>query len=298
MKRLLLVFISTACMAYSQANPQQILIALGSKYSGPGDVVSGAMAWWGLRAYSNAKAGTKAANICNASDTNCADVNTLTNGNFDVATSQGAPLNCGGAGGTCTVKTLYDQSGSTLCIGSTACNLTNTTIANRPTLTFNCVGALPCMTWASPTVQVLSSLGLIATQSQPFSVSAVGERTGAFTSIGDIAGGASNGFQFGFGGSANTALLYAGTITTATAADSTLHALQGLANGASSVISVDGSPTNVSAGANTLFSGSVLTMGKNNNGLTGLVMEQGLWGSSISSSFSALSINQHAYWGF
>src|ERR1700733_9426847 len=43
-------------------------------YTGPGDVVPGALAWWGLRAYGAATAGTKAINICRASDSTCEDI--------------------------------------------------------------------------------------------------------------------------------------------------------------------------------------------------------------------------------
>lgn len=268
-------------------------------YSGPGDIASGALAWWGLRAYSLATAGTKAANVCNASDANCADVNTLANGDFDVSTAQGAPLSCGGAGGTCTIKTLYDQSGSLACTGSVACSLTQATIASRPTLTFSCLGALPCMTWTSSQVmRSVTNPGWSSSHAQPFSGSAVGERTGSFTSFADIVAPSDTQVQLGFANSANSALLYAGSIATATAADSAWHALQGLWSGASSVISVDGSASTVNAGTTGLTGAQQPCMGSCNNGLTGKSTEAGVWASDISSSFVALSSNQHSYWGF
>jgi hypothetical protein len=174
-------------------------------YAGLGDVNPSAYLSVGLRAYTAATAGTKAANICNSGDANCADVNSLVNGNFDVATAQGTPLNCGGAGGTCTVKTLYDKSGSLNCGGS-ACDFTNATAANRPTLVFNATGAgRACMAFNGS--QFLTSPAA-TTINQPFSVASYLERTGNFTSLGNVISSANvvDNFQMGPGGSANTVL--------------------------------------------------------------------------------------------
>src|SRR5215472_2356967 len=76
-------------------------------YQGPGDVVSGATAWWGYRAYNAAKCGTAAVNVCNVSDVVCADQSTsATTGQLFLNTVGGT--NCVSAG-PCTNKTLYDQ---------------------------------------------------------------------------------------------------------------------------------------------------------------------------------------------
>src|SRR5258706_14710917 len=145
-------------------------------YQGPGNVVTtGWIFWFGLRAFSAATAGTKAANICNSGDANCADVNTLANGNFDVATATGAPLNCGGAGGTCTIKTLYDKSGATNC--TTACDFTQATIASRPTLVFNCINTtLPCIRWGGSTGSMVTP-NLTSIFFQPYTVSVIFKNT-------------------------------------------------------------------------------------------------------------------------
>jgi hypothetical protein len=94
----------------------------GGSYVGPGDVVASPLVWYGLRAVSAsyATAGSKLANICNASDANCADVSSTSSGNFNVATATGSPSNCGGAGGTCTVKILIQINGP---IGASKTNL-------------------------------------------------------------------------------------------------------------------------------------------------------------------------------
>lgn len=269
----------------------------GGGYTGPGDVVSGAVAWWGLRAYSTAAAGAKAANICNSLDAACADINSLSNGNFDTTTAQGSPLNCGSTGGVCTVKTLYDQTGANKCNSNTSpCDLTQSTIALRPVLTFSCSGSLPCMTWTI--TQTIKSATGISAAAQPISISAVSERTGSTTSFSDITSGdPSGGTQFGFASTTNTALLYGGSVATKSSVnDNAIHAMQGLLNGASSVIYVDGSSSNVSAGTNA--PSSSFCMGNCNNGLAGISMEAGWWSGDKSASFSSMNSNQHSYWGF
>ena len=60
----------------------------GGAYVGPGDsgIQPGAAAWIGLRAYSLAKAGTKAINLCDNAGANCSDESTNASGNLVVGT--------------------------------------------------------------------------------------------------------------------------------------------------------------------------------------------------------------------
>ena len=79
-------------------------------YVGPGDIVSGATAWYGLRAYSAAIAATgtqKAINIRRASDNTTKDILIRKSGNLDPTT---AATFC--ASTTCYVTTWYDQTGN------------------------------------------------------------------------------------------------------------------------------------------------------------------------------------------
>ena len=66
------------------------VISGGTTYIGPGDVVSGATAWYGLRGYNAAFAtGSKAAiNVRRATDNTTSDINILANGNLDIATAE------------------------------------------------------------------------------------------------------------------------------------------------------------------------------------------------------------------
>lgn len=63
-------------------------VATGQIYIGPGDIASGAKAWYGLRAYNNAYMGSKAINIRRASDNSTEDINVLSPaGGLDTATA-------------------------------------------------------------------------------------------------------------------------------------------------------------------------------------------------------------------
>lgn len=274
---------------------------VASSYTGPGDVVSGARFWYGLRAYSNATAGTAAARICNASDANCADVNTLSDGSFDVATATGAPLNCGGAGGTCTIHTLYDQTGNNACTAAT-CNVLNTTIGNRPTLTFNCIGSLPCMTFTSASSQVLSSATNLTSTSQPNSLSGAAQTTNTGTArhlVGTNGAGAN---QIGYTTTNNFVQAYAGAnLGVATATAGSYHALQAVLNGTpNSAISVDGAYSGGNAGGQAMT--GIISVGAINASqyMSGQILEAGGWNGVAFSSgqASSMSANQRSYWGF
>ena len=104
----------------------------GVAYVGPGDIVSGATAWYGLRGYSAAYAATgtgKAINYRRASDNSTQDGVILTNGKFDIATANAFAGPDGGTG-VCTAST--SGSSTTLTIASCA---TSATLHSGDTLT-------------------------------------------------------------------------------------------------------------------------------------------------------------------
>src|SRR5262245_54633133 len=76
-------------------------------YNGPGDIVSGAMMWWGLRAYSSATRGTNCCRIRRASDNAEQDFTTLQNGNVDRSAISTFLTSTTGF-----FTKLYDQSGN------------------------------------------------------------------------------------------------------------------------------------------------------------------------------------------
>lgn len=270
-----------------------------SSYVGPGDVKASASMWWGLRAYSSATAGNRAANICNAADANCADISTLANGNFDVATAQGAPLNCGGTGGTCTLKILYDQSGANSC-GGAACDFQQATIAARPVLTFSCLGALPCFT--SSTATGAMQTGGSSSVAQPFTLVAMAQRTGNFTTYNTIITntGGSVGLYYNTTGNAD---FFVGADHAFAASNSAWHALQAIGNSTTSSGTTDGSTTSISA-ASTAFTSAATIRAFNDSSppgdaMLGTVTEFGVWPSAFAGGdLTAMNSNIHSYWGF
>lgn len=270
-------------------------VAVAAGYSGPGDVVSGALAWWGFRCYNAAYSGNVADIWDSSTGSTTETLLTCSAGGTVNQTINSLATTCAVA---CSVKQMYDQSGAASC-SSAACNLSQATNSRRPALTTSCQNSKPCLVCAGSLIFVSDPVAL--TQAQPFTISAVGERTGAFSSFGDIYSNDSGGTQVGFSNSANNALEYAGTVQSATAADSAWHSLQFVINGASSLIYVEGTSTSASPGAATLASGGHGICADNNNGgnpATGNVTEVGIWGAFSPSQASAMTANQRAYWGF
>lgn len=268
-------------------------------YQGPGDNKAGATAWWGLRAYSKATAGNNAAIICNAADANCVTIHTLTSGTFDVATTIAAPLLCAGAGAPCTVKQLYDQSGTNACTAA-PCDMTQSTIAQRPVYTLNCVGGLPCMTGSSATG--FMSTVTNSSIAQPFTITAMAQRTGNLSAYNALIINAANtvGIYYHTAGNAD---FFVGTDHNFAAADSAWHALQTVGNGASSSGTSDGTTTAISAAATALTSASTIRAfndaGPPGDALIGTMTEFGVWSSAFTTNDLALmNSNMHAFWSF
>lgn len=276
----------------------------GIVFSGSGDIAPSAIVWAGLRAYSKATAGTKTANICNSGDANCADVNTLANGNFDVATAHAAPLNCGGAGGTCTIKTLYDKIG-TNCGG--ACDLTNATAANRPTLVFNDTtgGSRACMRFNGST-QFLATTGNLVAFAQPFTVSTYAISNTVSTQTQLIAStGTADQWTILHPNAANLWGLYAGaSAPNVTANDSAWHSASAIFDdfGGGSVFNIDGTANAVSLGSSGASSGThIVVLGAGPSGTggfwTGDICEIGVWTSHFTpTTQAAMFTNQDNYY--
>lgn len=258
-------------------------------YSGPGDVVSSALMWWGLRAYSAATKGNVAINVCNVADVACADLSTdATSGALTISTIGGSSC----AIVSCTIKTLYDQTGN-------GYDLTQATIANRPVLTINCIGSLPCMTGNGTSTAIANTTNLGGVT--PITHSVVAERTGNTSADNTIISSNGGLIQGLFDNTADNVEIYqGGTLPTAPATDNAFHALQYVYNSASSVISVDGSATNVDTGvSNVAATNQSMFSVTAANFCACKITEAGLWGSAFDGTQqSNMSSNQHSYWGF
>lgn len=260
-------------------------------YQGPGDIVSGALAWWGLRGYNAATTGT-IATICDAT-TGLVCVSATWSGGVLTLPTVGGVL-CNNTTNVCEVAELFDQSGNTNC--TTACSIL-VGHGSRPTLLINCLGSLPCMSVAG--VSGLTSGNLVSNQAQPYTLSTVALRTsGAQSTIASYNDQPTQGL---FATAANTVGMYAGTsVATAAATDNVVHTLQFIFNNASSVIYADAASNTVNIGTtNGLTSGHPFNFpSSQSGGLTGQVFEAGWWGVGFNGTQNAaMHTNQCSYWG-
>ena len=218
-----------------------------SSYIGPGDIVSGASAFWSFRAYNTATVGTKCCRIRDSGGT-LHVINSLATGLPDTATITSV---LGGNPGT--VETMYDQTGN-------GHDVTQATTASMPPIQLSSgPGGYPCAFPNGGGANTgLASASL--TVPQPFSLVAVitnDTNGGAFQSI--ITDGSENLYV-----SADTTLnIFAGVnlAQTSTMGVNTPYYVIGIANSTSSDLLLNGvsvASTN-NAGTNS-FSGAASFM--------------------------------------
>lgn len=254
--------------------------AVTASYTGPGDIVSGAFAWYGLRGYNAAYTG-HAIRIVDSGGSNATDIDILSGGSLDTATL----TTWIGTHGTASVTKVYDQSGNSR-------DMSNATVAQMPTL--NTTGVLSLIA-GNGTFPASANVTL----SQAFSGSFVANRpvdgSGGVTAF-FINGNVGSGFNFqhatpgyiGFGFTLN--VHHSGAYT-----PGTYVPVQYLANGASSAIYYTGSSETVDPGS-AGWAGDPLMLWTNNADAIRLT-EAGLWSGDKSANFSALETNQKSYWG-
>lgn len=263
----------------------------GVSYQGPGDIVSGAIAFYSCRAYKAASTGTKAYRVQRASDSTQADVSSLPTGLCDTATPAAF---C--ASTTCLIVEWYDQSGANAC-GSAPCHMTpNTVSTNSPNWSSSSLNGWPCA--GGVMAAALQNVTGI-TQALPFTVTAVGERTGNFTAAARVFSSNAANANFGWRTSANTVGVVSGLIT-ATASDSAFHALISVQNTSSSVsaIVVDGTATTGTVTLSALSS-SIYFLSDNDAGFNNLeageMCEAGIWPIAFTSTqYGNMNTNMHS----
>ena len=266
---------------------------LSSSYTGPGDIASGAAAWWGVRGYSAAYStgSNPAVDLVDQAGNNPITINILSNGNLDVAT-----INTWVTAHSVTtikVKKLYDQTGN-------ANHVSQATLINMPVLALNVIGSLPGILYDFSNSQTLVG-STLPVSAYPMWCSYVAERTGNTVANNQVintnAGGAFA--QFGFRQNVTSVYEYAGNVPTASASDNAFHAVQNYisGSGASNLdsIYVDGTNTGGLNAGTSVPTGSVIV---GDTAMNGYILEVGLWGSDQTSHNSAVNSNQHTYWGF
>lgn len=275
----------------------------GGGYTGPGDIVSGAAFWVGLRAYSSsiAAGGTqKLANIRNTVTNETCDIIVASNGGFgNVASCSGSSNGlsvatfCALSSGTCKIAELYDQTGNGV-------HFLQTTAANQPTLNQSCIGSLPCVQSAGSPVFMTATT---TTQAQPGSFAAEYTQTtnGGYNQLtGSVSDGVNWAVQTDNSGGSK-ACTGSSALLCAALSLSQEHAVQGVWNGASnSVINVDGAETTGNAGTNGQGTPTTLLAqaGGGNHFLIGHMAEYGEWYSvNNSTQRTNLCHNIYTYWG-
>jgi hypothetical protein len=267
-----------------------------SAYAGPGDVLTGATTWWGLRAYSLAVTGNNAINLRRDSDNASKDFVTLVTGDLDTGS-----ISSWAAGANLFVTKLYDQTGN----GN---DIANTTAAQQPgfSLTLG-PGGKAAMTFAQASSQNLGAA--LFNQTTPLILSAVGYPVDVASASRPWLGGAN----------ANGPLFYirtpvalgaqgmydANTFTNIVTTDSAWHALNGLQNhdgtGTFEIDGVQASGTpgfNPAAGyvvSNGFYIG---TDGGGSSFFNGRLCETGVWPNGTTANLDTLNSNQRSYWGF
>lgn len=265
-------------------------------YVGPGDIATFKV-WYGLRAFSASDRGNKLVNVCNSTggtDVGCGDLSSdATTGNLVSATISG--ITCPGV--NCTIKTWYDRSG-------TGADVTQATVANRYTIGTSCTGlgsaSLPCAT-GSATECYVSSLTI--TQAQPYTLlTAVNFTANGHFQI--VFSDPADDIEFGHYSGASTVYEFSGNgPTTASWTDGSWQTLQGVMNGSSSSLTINGSTTgSLNPGTNG-YGGVKVSFGtfgsacQANNTLDGTIVEAGIQ-TGASSSLSTMNSNMRNYWGF
>jgi hypothetical protein len=288
------------CLAVAAQAQMNLLTGAGGKfkatvaatYQGPGDIVSGALIWGSCARVYNVSLASTSTSLCDLVDTSTGATAVCTlrgssTGFVDLANAYctgsltPAAACAAASGGACRVSKVYDQ------IGGTS-GWTNATNSQRPALTFSAINGLPGMTGTAAANTNLTTSSTF-TQSVPYSWAVVAERTANVTTKQAVIGssGALN-VSMGFAASANTVYVDGSGSSAvnngSSIADSAFHALQGVVNGASSVIAADGNETTGNAG-NTAFSANTSRIMRFAGGssMDGVWMEGGMWPGAFTS---------------
>lgn len=159
------------------------------------------------------------------------------------------------------------------------------TFSNALTVSLSVLNSKACL--SNNGSQTATSV-VIGTVSQPFTLSAVAERTASFTALGRIIASSAGGANTAFRNVVNTFGASGGTAVTQPANDSVFHALTGIINGASTTAVVDGTASTPSAGgAGTITSDLRLTSdsgaGPAGSNMTGFLCEAVIYSSALNS---------------
>lgn len=273
--------------ANANSNTVGPVVAAPGAYVGPGQVVSGATAYYGLRGYNNTYTGP-AIDLHNTSTgAFVATINILSTGALDVATAA-THISAGAA----KVGRIYDQ------IGSNHLEETSAINAQRPILVLNMIGTRPALLFT--TAQGLQTINPV-TRAQPFTVSCYVKITDSGVSIqGIISTGGGAYLQADWGtstpGTVET-LMNAGTDIFGPFTANVWRGIAAVFDGASSDLNVNGTAMAGNAGTNGIVAASPVICGElGSGGLNGHLTEIGIWPVAFSGANSTAMYNNQAAW--
>jgi hypothetical protein len=280
-------------------------ISGGSSYTGPGDIVSGATAWYGLRAYTAAiaAAGTqKLINIRNTATSETCDVIVATNGGFgNVANCSGSSsgdtvaLFCAESAGSCAVTEVYDQTGN-------GWNVVQATAAKQPALSLNCLkgGTLPCISATAAQNSILATAANFTPSTGSGTMVVVGYTTANEFNDDLISNNGTN--RITNSSTASTWVIFssAGSLTGA-ATLSILHsAIAVIINSpGTSVLNIDGTETSSTSLTGSTAAGKVHISSTTGASSANVTAEAGFWDTTNFSAPQRANMcgNMAAYWG-
>lgn len=252
-------------------------------YQGPGNSVSGALAYWGLDGYTAAYTGN-VINVCGPVSLTCVDM-TVTAGQLNVTMPGGDDCTMV----SCTIAIFYDQVGANNCSGS--CDIA---MAAHPVLTHNCpTTGHWCATWNPPmagtTAGAMSATG-------PNTISYVANSTNTSATQTILYVGPLTGYNTSAAAGSNNTQLNNGSIITGTASDGAFHSIIDIVQptGTNSTIYVDGSSAVAGdAGGTANLSTTAALGGAFSQVFSGTFCHLGLWpGALTGGNVTTMNSNQ------
>ena len=304
MRRLLLIWClllaGIGCIGQSEAFWQsrdsnydkKITAGGGAPYVGPGDVVSGAMVWYGLRGYNAAFSGN-VATLCDSAtgSTSCANA-TWSGSTLTLPNILAAP--CNNSTNICVITKMFDQTGHGF-------DVTQATLANMPILVTSCLGSLPCIgsngsTWLT---NATGPTGVTNTGSYSWVAQQTSSSNAAV--ITNVCGGSECWLAF-LSGPVIEINLNSST-TDQAAVLNTWYAAQGVGTGVVAVVSANGTATSGVVTTSTILGAQAFAGFNPGGGFTGQVTEGGAWDLAFTAASGGagqtknMCLNQVAYWG-
>jgi hypothetical protein len=259
----------------------------GPSYTGPGDVLSGALAYIGTRAYSAANIGESAIELRESGGDTLQTFTWQSDGGLDlaaIATFKGA--------NNLFVRRVFDH------VVAGTDHWIQATNANQPAFLLNQLNSQPAIGFTAGSSQFLKKTNTV-TQALPISVLAVAKETALGGQATIIGQDGADGLLLMFAN--NLARLYsAGGPLDVAAATNTFHRIHGVVTaGASDTLDVDaGAASATGQAGNQALAGERFTVGQGLGAiyLTGQIAEAAVYPVDFTASITALAANEATWW--